>query len=112
MSKPVYYLAGRGGKLTDGLGRGLLQRGCSLTGRELQGDFARLSFQGQVDLIAEDLKGYWTEDTRIIAVSYGAYLLLHALADHKPWLVQRRLSLGMSVGVSISGLRRMFMLVS
>lgn len=84
MHKEVYYLPGRGGKLNTGLGEGLQQRGISVRCRELDGNFQRLSFQGQLDLIARDLNDYWTPDSHIIAVSYGAYLLLHSLAEMEP----------------------------
>ena len=84
MTSPVYYLTGSGGRLHEGLGQGLLQRGCSLSGREMHGAFARLRFQEQIDLIADDLKNHWSEYSRIVAVSYGGYLLLNALADPEP----------------------------
>ena len=43
------------------------------------GDFVRLSFQEQIELVAQDLKAdFWREDSRVIANSYGAYLFLHA----------------------------------
>ncbi len=76
----IYYLPGRGGRLHTGLGEALLSRGLSLFGRETVGEFAALSFQEQIELIAQDLKtDYWYESAEVIANSYGAYLFLHAL---------------------------------
>lgn len=81
----VYYLPGRGGLLHTGLGGGLAARGFGLQGRQTIGDFRSLPFQTQIDCIAQDLQSYfWTPDSRVVAVSYGAYLLLHALADLEP----------------------------
>jgi len=80
----IYYLTGRGGKINEGLGQGLLDRGYSLAGREMRGDFDNLKFQDQIDLIIKDLETYGQKGSKIIAVSYGAYLLLHTLADIDP----------------------------
>lgn len=77
----IYYLTGRGGKLTEGLGEALLHRGCDVSGREVSRDLFSLSFQEQVDLISNDIEQFWSTDSKIVAVSYGAYLLLHALMD-------------------------------
>jgi hypothetical protein len=75
----LYYLPGRGGRLETGLGEALADQGLAVSGRETVGDFARLSFQEQIELVAQDLKtDFWCEDSRVIANSYGAYLFLHA----------------------------------
>lgn len=79
MARAVYYLTGMGGRLNSGLGQGLLSRGCEISGRELFGEFRKLDFQKQIDHIADDLRdGFWHEDARVIANSFGAYLFLHA----------------------------------
>lgn len=79
MSNTVYYLPGRGGEITTGLGQGLLDRGFSVTGRETRGVFLKLTFQQQLDAIRGDLQGgFWQEDAKLVAVSYGCYLFLHA----------------------------------
>lgn len=84
--RPIYYLPGRGGHLATGLGEGLRQRGFSVTGRETVGPFRDLSFQDQVDLVCSDLKEhFWSTDARVVAVSYGAYLFLHAQAQMEPY---------------------------
>ncbi len=82
MDKLIYYLTGMGGRLAEGLGSALSARGFELDGRELSGEFRKLGFQQQVDLVAEDLRTrYWTEDGLVIANSFGAYLFLHAQAQ-------------------------------
>ena len=77
----IYYLPGRGGQLGVGLGQALLDRGYGVTGREVRGDFASWDFSEQVACVADDVgKHFWRADALVIANSFGAYLLLHALA--------------------------------
>ena len=77
--KSVYYLPGRNGEISKGLGQGLLDRGFSVVGRETRGAFLKLSFQQQIEAIQSDLKNdFWHEDAKLVAVSYGCYLFLHA----------------------------------
>ncbi len=79
MGNSVYYLPGRGGEITSGLGQGLLDRGCSIAGRETRGAFLKLTFQQQLDTICKDLQDdFWSADAKLVAVSYGCYLFLHA----------------------------------
>lgn len=87
MKKSVYYLTGMGGRLDTGLGQALLSRGFQVAGRELYGEFRKLDFQQQVDLVAEDLQiHFWQEESRVIANSFGAYLFLHAQVQMKPYI--------------------------
>lgn len=87
MKKSVYYLTGMGGRLDTGLGQALLSRGFEIAGRELNGEFRKLDFQQQVDLVAGDLQThFWQEDARVIANSFGAYLFLHAQVQMKPYI--------------------------
>jgi len=87
MKKSVYYLTGMGGRLDTGLGQALLSRGFEVAGRELYGEFRKLDFQHQVDLVAEDLQShFWQEEVRVIANSFGAYLFLHAQVQMKPYI--------------------------
>lgn len=82
MTKSVYYLTGMNGRLDTGLGQGLLSRGLEISGRELVGDFRKLDFQHQVDLVSDDLRNnFWHADAHVIANSFGAYLFLHAQAQ-------------------------------
>ena len=81
MTKTIYLLCGHGGRITNGLGQELSRRGFDVVGRETVGDFKKLDFNEQVEIIAEDLKAnFWKEDARVIANSYGGYLFLHAQA--------------------------------
>jgi pimeloyl-ACP methyl ester carboxylesterase len=77
----LYYLPGRGGRLATGLGEGLRSRGWDVTGRETVGPFRELAFADQVSAIAQDLQQhFWHPQARVVAVSFGAYLFLHAQA--------------------------------
>lgn len=77
--REIYYLPGMGGRLDQGLGQGLLERGYSLMGRETVGDFKRLRFGDQVEVVKSDLLGqFWHPGGLVIANSYGGYLFLHA----------------------------------
>lgn len=85
-ARTVYYLPGNRGLVATGLGEGIMSRGYSVTGRETVGSFRALSFDTQVETIAEDLRRYfWREDARVVAVSRGAYLFLHAQARLAPF---------------------------
>ena len=89
MVDSVYYLTGMGGRLEAGLGQGLLNRGIEIAGRELVGEFRKLDFQQQVDLVVSDIKSnFWRQDARVIANSFGAYLFLHAQAQMEPYIGQ------------------------
>lgn len=86
MTERIYYLTGMGGSLHKGLGEALLQRGVEVVGRELRGDFAKLDFGQKVETVSKDLQTLHLEnDPRVVANSFGAYLLLHALADQPPF---------------------------
>ncbi len=87
LTKVIFYVTGMGGRLAEGLGSALLARGFELDGRELCGEFRKLDFQQQVDLVAEDLATrHWTEDGLVIASSLGAYLFLHAQSQLQPYI--------------------------
>jgi alpha-beta hydrolase superfamily lysophospholipase len=87
MDKSVYYLTGMGGRLDVGLGQGLLRRGFDVAGRALFGEFKKLKFQQQVDLVVRDLQNsFWREDAHVIANSFGAYIFLHAQAQMDPYI--------------------------
>lgn len=87
MTDTIYYLTGRGGELNKGVGSTLLDMGYKLRGREMLGSFDLLAIQDQIDLITQDLQdGFWLKDSKVIAVSYGAYLLLHALVEREPYV--------------------------
>ena len=78
-TRSVYYLPRRDGRLETGLGEGLVSRGFAVAGRETIGGFRDLSFQEQIELVAQELTtGYWHRDAKVVANSFGAYLFLHA----------------------------------
>ena len=82
----IYYLPGWAGHLSKGLGQALIDRGYDVTGRETIGEFKDLTFTDQVETVKEDLLNhFWTEDSRVIANSFGAYLFLHAQASLEPY---------------------------
>ena len=84
---PIYYLPGHGDRLINGLGQALVGRGYKVVGRETVGDFKKLDFNDQVATIANDIKEhFWREDAKIIANSFGGYLLLHALSKLTPYI--------------------------
>lgn len=87
MKDNLYYLPGRGGRLETGLGMELINRGYSLSGRELLGTFSRLRFSDQVERVAQDLQErFWHDAAQVIANSFGAYLFLHAQALLPPYI--------------------------
>ena len=86
MTSLIYYLPGWAGSLSTGLGQALINRGFDVAGRETRGEFKDLTFTDQVETVKEDLLNhFWTEDSRVIANSFGAYLFLHAQASLEPY---------------------------
>lgn len=79
--RPVFYITGRGGSLTGGFSAALEERLIDFTGREINGDFLKSEHPEQVELIVQDLTQ--NSDKTIIANSYGAYLVLSALAQYE-----------------------------
>ena len=83
----IYYLTGMGGRLSTGLGEELSRRGLEVGGRELSGEFRQLTFEDRVKTIVDDLtSSHWTESSRVVANSFGAYLFLHAQAQMPPYI--------------------------
>jgi hypothetical protein len=86
MNRTIYFLPGHGGRISNGLGQALLQRGFYVVGRETIGEFKSLDFDDQVATVASDLKSsFWHDDALVLANSFGAYLLLHALSYMQPF---------------------------
>lgn len=78
-TETIYYLPGANSHLETGLGKGLAARGFTVTGRATIGNFRRIRFQEQIELIASDLQSaFWTAESRVVCNSFGAYLFLHA----------------------------------
>jgi pimeloyl-ACP methyl ester carboxylesterase len=86
MTPYIYFLPGHGGRISNGLGQALGKRGFDVVGRETVGDFKKLDFDLQLETVAQDLKAnFWHEDARVVANSYGGYLLLQALSLSNPF---------------------------
>lgn len=79
----IYFLPGRGSSFQGRLGVQLQSRGYELTGRVLEGEFAKLPFPDQINLIADDLAKYSKQQISLIAHSFGAYLGLHAILQNR-----------------------------
>ena len=86
MPQSIYFLPGHGARISNGLGQALKARGFDVYGRETVGDFKKLDFDVQLETVAQDLKdNFWHENARVVANSYGGYLLLQALSLSKPY---------------------------
>lgn len=65
--------------MNSGLALALQSRGFNVSGRETFGEFQRLRFSEQIQVIADDLlANFWHQDALVVANSFGAYLFLHA----------------------------------
>lgn len=84
--KQIYLIPGRGEKLDDTLGAILKMLDYNYEGVALTPDVEHLRFSEQLELVMTDLKiRFWNADSMLIGRSYGAYLLLHTLADMPPF---------------------------
>jgi len=77
----LIYISGRGGDANKGLGAYLKKLDPNRIGLSVNESFLQLSFYGQVSVVRQLLDEFDGENTKVIANSYGAYLLLHALID-------------------------------
>lgn len=85
-NEQVYILPGRGEKFGTGLALLIYRAGYEIHGHEISGAFARLRFSEQLALISCDLQATsWNADAKLVARSYGAYLLLNTLAEMNPF---------------------------
>lgn len=86
MSVIIYYLPGWAGRLNTGLGQALSDSGYEVAGRDTFVDFKNVLFADQVELVKQDLLcHFWTDDSFVIANSYGAYRFLHAQVQLPPF---------------------------
>ena len=79
VTKPIYYVTGRMGSMSHGFGAHLASLGRPYAGRELDADFFRMRHEEQVETILNDLREF--DGSPIAANSYGAFLILCALAN-------------------------------
>lgn len=80
-SARAYLVPGRGEDLDGQIGSALRAAGMEVEGREW-GVLASKRFAEQLAAIRDDLlAGWWYDGALLVAHSYGAYLLMHTLAD-------------------------------
>lgn len=82
----IYFLPGRGSSFNGRLGTELKARGWKLVGRVLEGEFLKLTFPEQIELISEDLQNCDSKVTPLIAHSFGGYLALHAILANRGYI--------------------------
>lgn len=81
--KSIFYISGRGGNFTTGLGEYLATKTDELDGLSVSVSFLRKEFEIQLEIISELLLGATTKPSTVIANSYGAYLLMHVLLSRR-----------------------------
>jgi hypothetical protein len=96
----VIYITGRGGNANKGLGAYLKSIDPNRIGLSVNGTFLSLPFEQQVATIRDLLHRFDGPSTRIIANSYGAYLLTSALID-KPAIASQVLLLSPALGLTL-----------
>ncbi|MBT3806163.1 MAG: hypothetical protein HOG03_16415 [Desulfobacula sp.] len=86
MNNTVYLIPGRGKKLDCYIGDIINSLGFDVCGREIISPFSNRHFPAQLDTIKKDLTSlFWNIESKLIGHSYGSYLLMHALAELKPF---------------------------
>jgi hypothetical protein len=84
--KHIYFVPGRAESLASYPGQLMARRGYAIQGRALTARFGRLPFAEQLAVIRSDAHpAFWSPNGRLVGRSYGAYLLLHALAEMGPF---------------------------
>ena len=83
MQKSICYITGRGGSIRSGLGEYLALKTDKLYGLDVSHEFLTREFTQQVAEIAQALRKARVLSSTVIANSYGAYLVLHALLSRK-----------------------------
>ena len=73
------YITGRNGSIKKGLGKYLRENQLIDSYIEINQAFQELSFKEQISIIQEKLNSNTESNVKVIAVSYGAYLLINAL---------------------------------
>jgi hypothetical protein len=85
LERIIYILPGRNESIEE-LGGMVEGFGFGFQGREVAGEFEKLPFSAQLQAIRLDIeKGFWVPGAILMGQSYGAYLLLHALAEMPPF---------------------------
>jgi len=96
----VIYITGRGGDANKGLGAYLKTIDPHRIGLSVNSIFLSLPFEQQISTIHDLLDRFDGPSTRIIANSYGAYLLTSAFID-KPAIASQVLLLSPALGLTL-----------
>ena len=96
----IIYITGRGGDASKGLGAYLKTIDPHRIGLSVNSIFLSLPFEQQISTIHDLLVRFDGPSTRIIANSYGAYLLTSAFID-KPTIASQVLLLSPLLGLTI-----------
>ena len=81
----VYLLPGRGGSLNGELGQVIISLGYNIYGREVREAFEMYPIGKQTEIICNDIKSsFWGKEFRLVAHSYGGYLMMHAMLEFLP----------------------------
>jgi pimeloyl-ACP methyl ester carboxylesterase len=77
----VFLVPGRWEGLDGVMGRIISSLGFAVKGRAITPEFLSLWFSEQLNMVEADLRsGFWDVHAALVGHSYGAYILLHALA--------------------------------
>ena len=96
----IIYITGRGGDANEGLGAYLKTIDPHRIGLSVNSIFLSLPFEQQISTIHDLLNRFDGPNTRIIANSYGAYLLTSALID-RPAIASQVLLLSPALGLTL-----------
>lgn len=110
------YITGLNGSIENGLGKYLLENQLIDSYIEVNQTFQDLKFQEQISIIQEKLDSNDESKIKVIAVSYGAYLLLNSLIEKSynivsilllsPVLGQVSLKTGGRIPINLSHFKR------
>jgi len=101
MINEIFYVTGRGGSISEGLGVFLRDRAKQISGISLSNQFLATRFEDQLSEIVKHFERIERERIPVIANSYGAYLLLNSLIG-LPQLRTKVLLLSPVVGILVS----------
>ena len=101
MIAEIFYVTGRGGSISEGLGVFLKERANTVSGIGLSKEFLSSAFDDQLAAIRSHFERIELEEIPVIANSYGCYLLLNSLIN-APKLRTKVLLLSPVVGTLVS----------
>jgi len=99
----IYLIPGRNVKFSGLIGSLIIENGHAILGREVVDTFSKLRISEQTKLIQEDITThFWHQEAKLVAQSYGAYLLIHALIEMETPFPGKVLLLSPVLGASSS----------